>query len=149
VAPTRMQQHIGSACRSGARSWARGEADSITSSRWPYSSKGALDTARLVVPIASRGGDKPRVDGGDGRTPSKGTGYDSACAAAGQLGLMSLYEALFSTREVASSQVSLSLRRLAMPGLTAGVRSAIIDALVILVVERSPASWWLGVMDLI
>lgn len=38
------------------------------------------------------------------RSPSKGDGYDSACAAAGQLGLMSLYETLFSTRQVATSQ---------------------------------------------
>lgn len=37
--------------------------------------------------------------------PKKGSGYDSACAAAGQLGLMSLYETLFSTRQVATSQV--------------------------------------------
>lgn len=39
------------------------------------------------------------------RVNSKGSGYDSACAAAGQLGLMSLYETLFSTRQVATSQV--------------------------------------------
>ena len=39
------------------------------------------------------------------RPNSKGSGYDSACAAAGQLGLMSLYETLFSTRQVATSQV--------------------------------------------
>lgn len=38
-------------------------------------------------------------------SPKKGSGYDSACAAAGQLGLMSLYETLFSTRQVATSQV--------------------------------------------
>lgn len=35
---------------------------------------------------------------------AKSSGYDSACAAAGQLGLMSLYESLFGTREVATSQ---------------------------------------------
>jgi hypothetical protein len=39
------------------------------------------------------------------RPDGRPTGYDSACAAAGQLGLMSLYETLFATREVASSQV--------------------------------------------
>lgn len=43
------------------------------------------------------------------RSPSKGDGYDSACAAAGQLGLMSLYETLFSTRQVATSQVRVYL----------------------------------------
>jgi delta-1-pyrroline-5-carboxylate synthetase len=35
----------------------------------------------------------------------KPNGYDSACAAAGQLGLMSLYETLFSTRQIATSQI--------------------------------------------
>ena len=39
------------------------------------------------------------------RSPTKTTGYDSACAAAGQLGLMSLYETLFGTRQVATSQI--------------------------------------------
>lgn len=38
-------------------------------------------------------------------TEAEEDGYDSACAAAGQLGLMSLYDTLFSTRQVASSQI--------------------------------------------